>query len=179
MPLDGNLTPQIAIAIACVVVLLLLLACRDANGKGKVVYREKSGGSGPSKAEIREKDTISGSICTDKNAFSQTGQGPLNRTFNLQYNQLKGAKYDSYNEAIEYMSLDPEVFKSHEEYSFDVGIANRGASTMTVRSDPNDVVPWVGLRRPDYWSVYPACDARQDTSQTPDQMFAPTHYLLA
>ena len=105
--------------------------------------------------------------------ISDVGSGVEKRREDLQYEDLKDnvdLMSSDYNDTIKYMSLEPEVFNSHKGYVNDIGITNRGASSLTVRSDPNDIVPWRGLRRPDYYSVYAQADARQQPSEFADQM---------
>jgi hypothetical protein len=115
----------------------------------------------------------------DSHQRSDWGTGVKNRELAEQYNDLNNLdSYEDYNHVMQYQALEPEVFDSHQGFSYDIGVSNSGASAMTVRSDPNDVVPWVGLRRPDYHSVYAGDTARVDHSENPDQMFAKTHYLL-
>ena len=87
-------------------------------------------------------------------------------------------EFENYNDLIKHESLDPAVFKSHDSYAMELGDVTRGASALSVRSDPNDIVPWVGLRRPNYHDVYTGEDARQDSSESPDQMYKQSHYML-
>lgn len=83
-------------------------------------------------------------------------------------NNLSG--YEDYNSVTKYMAIEPEVFDDQREYTENLRLT-RGASTLATRSDPNDVVPFVGLRRPDYHSVYAAEDARVVHSEYPDQQY--------
>lgn len=111
--------------------------------------------------------------------YSDTGSGLINDQLAAQYADLENLKqYGSYNELSQYMSLEPDVYKSHQEYSTDINRSTSGASMMTIRSDPNDVNPWRGLRRIDYKSIYPQDDVRTDSSEVPDQMETATHYLI-
>ena len=69
------------------------------------------------------------------------------------------------------LSLEKDVFDSHREFTEDAYISTQGAnSTDTIRDDPNDVNPWVGLRRPDYTGAFSESDARVVSSEYPDQM---------
>lgn len=97
-----------------------------------------------------------------------------------QYENLDGILDDvgDYGEAMKYSSLEPEVFDSHKLYAQDIEGSHRGASAHSVRSDPNDIVNWVGLRRPDYHSVYAKKDARVVGSEYPDQMYKANKYTL-
>jgi hypothetical protein len=111
--------------------------------------------------------------------MSSYGTGVKNRQLAQQYANLSDLKsYESWNEVAQYQSLEPEVFESHDDYAGSIGISNSGASALTMRSDDNNVVPFVGLRRPDYHSTYAGPDARQQHSEFVDQMPASTHYLL-
>lgn len=55
-----------------------------------------------------------------------------------------------YQETIKNMSLEPNVHRSHKRFTKDVHRRTTGASVHSLRDDPNDVVPWIGLRRPRY-----------------------------
>jgi hypothetical protein len=151
----------VALGVVVVIVVLMLMRPNEDQQCGGRRVRRSAGRLDP---------------CTQ---LSSAGTGVSNRRLAKQYNQVVQANgYDDYSQAMQYMALEPEVYDSHASYSFDVGVANRGASTLTIRSDPNDAVGWVGLRRPDYQSVYAACDARVDHSEYPDQMPARTHFIL-
>jgi hypothetical protein len=111
--------------------------------------------------------------------ISPFGSGPLNRELYAQYKDLKNLKsYNDYNQVIQYEALEPEVFASQEAYATDINRSTSGASSMTIRTDNNDVVPWVGLKRPDYYDVGPGKGARTDTSEYADQMPRFTRYLV-
>ena len=86
------------------------------------------------------------------------------------------SSYDDYSSVAKYAALEPEVFESHNTFADEVGISNSGASTMTLRSDPNDVNKWVGLRRSDYHSIYAKDSARFVPSEYADQMTPSTKY---
>jgi len=158
----------VALSVAILVVLVLLMSCWGAKPKRK---------SGNKQSASVNKQSDNANCAAGE--ISTWGQGVKNRELAKQYNDLMSMDgYDDYNSVIQYASLEPEVFDSHESYSGDIGVANSGASNLVVRSDPNDVNPWVGLRRPDYHSVYAGCDARVEHSEYPDEMTAATHYLL-
>ncbi len=160
-------TSTLALAVATIVVVVLLKSCWDAKPERKV----RPSGS----CQKGTRSGMDGSV--DDNQISDWGQGVKSRQLARQYNSVGRSGIDDYDTVIKYTALDPEVFESHAEYAADVGVSTRGASNLTVRSDPNDIVPWVG-RRPDYHSIYPAADARTDSSEYADQMFAKTSYVL-
>lgn len=172
-------TVGIALGLATIIVVVLLRSCatkpKDCNGQASRGGEQKR--SGMQSLNPRDDPTTDPS-CPD--GYKSTwGSGVLNRQADAQYSMLKGLTgYDDYNQVAQLTSLEPEVYASHASFTNDLGITNKGASTLTVRSDPNDINPWIGLRRPDYRSVYTMCDARVDSSESPDQMFAQTRYLI-
>lgn len=162
-------SPQIALAVATVVVLILLMSCWDDKPQSRPRSCPKS-----RVVVLKGMDPDD-----DSHQRSDWGQGKKSRQLARQNNDLvRLSEYDDYSTVAKYQALEPEVFDSHEQYADQVGVANSGASNMTVRSDPNDVVPWVGLRRPEYHKTFAKSDARQVHSEYSDQMFSKTRYLL-
>lgn len=172
----------LALGLATIIVVVLLKSCAQGNGQScqpAGMKHKRSGMSATSGEPLNPmNDPTQDPDCPD--GYKSTwGTGVLNRQMDAQYAMLKGLQgYGDYNEVAQLTSLEPEVYASHASFTNDLGITNKGASTLTVRSDPNDVNPWIGLRRPDYHSVYTMCDARVDSSESPDQMFAQTRYLI-
>ena len=121
---------------------------------------------------------VNPSVKTD--AVSDWGRGVLDKKENQRWDNLDGNQpYADYNQVMQYTSLEPEIFKSHTEYTQDIDHLNLGPSTLSERSDPNDVIPWRGIRgRPDYQSVYAGRDARQDHSEFPDQMGKKIRHII-
>ncbi len=157
-----------AVAAVAIIALLLVVCAREGMFSKKGSNEEVSEGM---KAEAQEE--------LNKVKLSDWGTGLKNRQLSRQYADLENLKeYDDYNEVAQYSALEPEVFKSHSEYTTDLQASTSGASMMSVRSDPNDVNRWIGLRRPDYHSVWAAPDARVDHSEFPDQQATTTRYLL-
>ncbi len=111
--------------------------------------------------------------------ISGYGTAVLNEQGDMRYTNLKNmTKYDDYNSLIQYMALEPEIFKSQDLYTTDMNRSTSGASMLGERDDPNDVVPWLGLRKPKYQEAYVMPGARQETSENPDQMRPPTYYVV-
>jgi hypothetical protein len=109
---------------------------------------------------------------------SAWGSGVNNRQQLSQNQQLYGAEYGDWGQMAAALSLDPEVFDSHRTFTEDIGVANTGAS-MGVRSDPNDVNNWVGLRRPNYHDAGSADDtARQVPTSYLDQHLKQRPFVL-
>lgn len=157
----------LSLAAATLMVLMLVHSCKNTKPQKKTPCPKQ-----PTLVVVNNRSDYSAQE-------SKHGSGLKNRQLAEQYNELMNLKgYDDYNAVMKYGALEPEVFDSHESYSHDIGISNSGASTLAVRSDPNDVVNWVGLRRPDYHSAYADSTARIDHSESPDQMMAQTHYML-
>lgn len=113
------------------------------------------------------------------NQHMRTGTAVSNADLQQQYADLANLDgYQDYNEVAQYTSLEPEIFKSHAEYSTDINNSTSGASSMVLRSDDNYPITWIGLKRPDMRSSYASSDSRIDSSESPEQMPATTHYLL-
>jgi hypothetical protein len=111
------------------------------------------------------------------NANSTFGSGVRNRQLKKQYEDLKGAEYDDYNSLVQYMSLESDVFTSHDSYTREMDRTTTGPSNMAERSDPNDTVPWIGLRRINY-NVPMSSNIRTEPTETSDQMYEQTNYSL-
>ena len=111
---------------------------------------------------------------------SNWGSGVKNRQLDKQYDNSINSNINSdYNSFMKNISLEPEVYDSHNEFSDNVGIANSGASHLPVKSDNNDIVkPW-GLRRVNYHDVFALPDARVVHSEHPDQMYKHTPFMLS
>jgi hypothetical protein len=161
----------VALGLAVLVVLYLLMQCWDDRQQVPARGCDKK----PHVIVLRE--GMTSAEAEADNQRSDSGQGVINRQLQAQENDLANLEeYDDFSAVAKYQALEPEVYESHEQYADQLGISNSGASNMTVRSDPNDVVNWVGLRRPDYHSTYAKSDARQVHSEFADQMFARTYY---
>ncbi len=161
-------TVTLALAACVVIVLVLLLSCWD----GKKAKPERDDGT--SASPKRRPPTTD--PCTKP---SEWGTGVENTKFRNRYQDLTDLSgYDDYNAVSQYMSVEPEVYESHARYSDDMGRSTSGASLLPVRDDPNDVVPWVGLRKPKYHEAYCAPGARQEHSDIPDQMRGASFYCV-
>jgi hypothetical protein len=170
---------ELLIGILIVLIIYLLYQCWNKSHKKKDCKNKdtKKEGimSGPGPENV--KDLNDGS--RPEHQFSQFGSGPLNRQLYAQYKDLKNlTKFNDYNQVMQYEALEPEVFASQNAYANGINRTTSGASAMTVRTDNNDVVPWVGLKRPDYHDVGPGYGARVDTSEYADQMPRFTRYLV-
>ncbi len=101
----------------------------------------------------------------------------VSRELDKQYDALidNEGVYKDYNAVIQRLALEPEVLESHANYAGDIGFSNNTASSMTIRSDPNDVNNWV-LRPPVPIPV--GEDARVDTSESTDQQRHRNRFLL-
>ncbi len=100
-------------------------------------------------------------------------------TADERYSRLKQLdSYEDYNSVAQAISVEPDVHESHAKYSKDMSRSASGASTLSVRDDPNDIVPWIGLRKPKYQEVYAMPGARVVHSEHPDQMRVASHYTV-
>ncbi len=153
----------IALGVSIVVILVLLYSCSSKKRKKP-------------RKNTNNRNTRHETPGVD---MSDYGTAVINRASNSRYNNaLNVTAYDDYNELAQYMSVDPEVYESHSRYTMDMNRSTSGPSMLSERDDPNDVVPWVGLRKPRYRDVYASVDARQEPSETPDQMRENTTYVL-
>ncbi len=160
-----------------VLIVVLILYLLYTSGYSVSVSRESESKSVSEGLTVANSSDMS--PADKKQFYSTDGAGPLNRQLASQYNELQElGGYDDYSEVAAYMSLEPEVFKSHQEYSKDINRSTSGASTMAIRSDANDPVPVRGLRRPNYHDVYSSPEARVESSEYPDQMYAKPSYQL-
>jgi hypothetical protein len=147
----------LGLSIAIAIVLVLLLTCWDKSPKKK-----------GSKQQSRK-----------PRPARKSEYGARNRAGKDRYEDLKDlAGYDDYNQVAQYMSVEPEVFESHSMYTADMNRSTSGPSMLSERDDPNDVVPWVGLRKPRYRDVYASGAARQEHSEHPSQMRENTSYCI-
>lgn len=157
---------HVVLAISVFVVLVLLFSC---TGHKRKMRKQQCSSSSPSGSGWQ--------ISEDPMAPSTSGRGLQNRKLAQQYADLAGAEYSDYSAMSQYMSLEPEVFASQEQYTKDMNRSTTGPSAMAERSDPNDVVPWVGLRRPDY-TVPLSSNIRVEPTEFTDQLYARTRYVL-
>ena len=149
-------TSVIALAVATAVVLVLLMTCWKSEEP---------------RARRRVRDYVLPDIPNADHQLSDVGSGVSNRQLRHQYGQLidGNVPLGDYSQAIKHMALEPEVFSSHDDYAWDVGVANKGASRMVIVDHPNDINGWVGLRPPSY-DVFVGEDSRTQPSEYHDQM---------
>jgi hypothetical protein len=160
-----NVVLGLSVAIAAVVILLL--SCWDSKKKHTSKQASKP---------VNYPRPSQGQPAPER---SDWGTGVQNSEFRDRYKDLTNlAAYDDYNAVAQYMSIEPEVYESHSRYSEDMGRSTSGASMLPVRDDPNDVVPWVGLRKPRYHEAYANPGARQEHSEIPDQMRGNSFYCI-
>ena len=147
----------LGLSIAIAIVLVLLWSCWGKGSNKKKRHTRGSDMRRPPRRQVESKDMAGES----------------------RYRDLKDLNgYDDYNQVVQYMSVDPEVYASHELYATDMDRSTSGPSMLAERDDPNDVVPWVGLRRPKYRDVYASGTARQEHSERPDQMRENASYCV-
>ena len=78
---------------------------------------------------------------------------------------------NNYQDAMKCMSLEPDVGNSHQNWIGNIQGKTTTASKETIRDDPNDINPWVGLRRPKYQTrAQPLAEARTIASEIPNEM---------
>jgi len=109
---------------------------------------------------------------------SEFGTGVQNRKMEARQADLAGIEsYDDYNSVAQYMSIEPEVYASHNNYTNDINSSTTGPSTLSVTDHPNDINPWL-VRKPFYHDAFPQPGARVESSEYPDQMRKKTFYPI-
>jgi hypothetical protein len=151
-----------AIVVSVVVVLLLLMQCWDRTPPRRM-YRSCGEGFAP-RLDGSHVSTLS------PNMVSDSGSGVVAREFDQLYKKAGSMDAIDYSQQVQMMGLDKAVFESHESFAHDIGIANRGASSLPVRSDDVHINPFAGLRRPDYRSVPFSAESQFEPSEYADQM---------
>lgn len=104
----------------------------------------------------------------ESHKVSNSGQGVSSTAFKEREAELVDAAYGDYNQKIQAMALEPEVFQSQVHYNEGMNRFSSGASSQTERSDPNDINTRIGLR-PIYYNVDVPDGARVVPSQSEDQ----------
>lgn len=100
---------------------------------------------------------------------SISSSGRSNTEFKERAEILKAPNYGDYNQLIQAIALEPEVFKSQDEYNAGMNRFSSGASAQSERSDPNNINHHMGLRRIHYADVDVGENARVVPSQNADQ----------
>ena len=101
---------------------------------------------------------------------SDFGTGVNKRKFDSRYHDLADAEYaGDYNVLIQYMSLEPEIYESHNQYTSSPGSYVAGASMLSERDDPNDAVMGVKGFNAKPQDVTIGYGVRQETSDYQDQ----------
>jgi hypothetical protein len=104
-------------------------------------------------------------VKSKKEKFSDASSAPL------QAGVASLAMAGDYQNAMQKMGLEQTVSDSHKQFMDEVHHRTSTSSKMTVRTDDNDINPWVGLRRPRYnHGATPESDARTVSSETPNQL---------
>jgi hypothetical protein len=140
---------------------------RPVKNTQPVVVREDSGDMGRSLAS---------------GGYSYFGTAQNNRNYNNRADDvvLNMRGYDSYNDVVRFMGLEPSVYSSHNQWTQDMNHVTSGASMQSERDDLGDLpITWIGLRRPNYTDHNGIeASARQDVSFSKDQMPVYRHYQL-
>jgi hypothetical protein len=110
-----------------------------------------------------------GGKLTDK----QLQEGFLNNRPDIDYNDFKTHFVDANEDAFHYDpaadSLEPDVYNSHKEFVDDAYISTQGANQDTELDHDVNIVPWVGLKRPQNIDLE-GSDARTVISLYNDQL---------
>ena len=118
-------------------------------------------------------------------AGGQSSSGNVNNLYSWGDDESSSSKYlntediaakcaaitSNYQDAMKCMSLEPAVSSSHQAWIGNIQGKTSTASKESVRDDPNDVNPWMGLRRPKYKTrAQPLAEARTIASDVPNEM---------
>lgn len=147
----------IGLSIAIVVVLILLYSCSSPKKKAK---------QRPAPQQYDDLDWRPAPQPPRREP--SYGTGKKNARANRRYQDLANVEYRDYNEIVQDVALDDDVFESQEEWGRNSTGTTSGASGLSERSDDPYPVPWVGLRRPNM-DVPIGRDARTEPSQYSDQ----------
>jgi hypothetical protein len=154
---------ETAFCLAVVVVVVLLFIF----GPGFFRHKHKRKEHDDSDSESDDEDHVA----RDMQRRSDTGTGVLNARAAARYQKASSslAGYSDFGTFAQFIALEPEVFESHANYTTDMNRMSLGPSTLSERSDPNDLHKWT-VRPPDYSAVYADENARTEHSEIPDQM---------
>lgn len=163
---------ELGLGVAVLIVLVLIYMCwkkSRKNNKGSVLFRKSQPRRG-----LEEYDTYEG-----MKSSKRKGNAEQVKEYKALANDVIG--YSDWSEMTSAMSVEPEVFASHQSYVNDNTESAGTASWRSERDDPNDVVPWVGLRRPMY-DVGSNSTSRVEESEDRRDMLnsatRTTHYVL-
>jgi len=197
----------LSLVIAIIIIAVLLLSCwKDKNGLGRLYSRSNNGGKKQNRRHqeneeedeednrpaprpvknmqpvvIREDSGDMGRALAS-GGYSYFGTAQNNRDYNNRVDNvvLNMRGYDSYNDVVRYMGLEPSVYSSHNQWTQDMNHVTSGASMQSERDDLGDLpITWIGLRRPNYTDHNGIeASARQDVSFSKDQMPVYRHFQL-
>lgn len=172
----------VAIALLIVLIVMVLWTCtREKRNKDMSNYCNNYV-AGDNSTDVNMSDNKNLTPGT-RHQRSEFGSGYQSRNLDSNYADLinNEESTDDYNNMMQKMSLESEVSDSHKRFVKDVTRSTSGAAgaSMTVRSDDNDINPWVGLRRPRYRTPASAnSDARTVHSEYPDQMYGERAFTI-
>ena len=156
---------ELALCIAIVIVLILLFSCWKPNkGSGCDVDWDDMEGFKHSRQHVAHVD--------------HDDLHPNQRMKERVRSVSKVVGYDNYGDAAEAMSLDQSVYASHNEFAKAANKSTAGPSALSERSDDQDIIPRVGLRKIDYYSTHSDSSARVDHSEFVQSMPEKTKFTL-
>jgi hypothetical protein len=159
------------LTVAIFIVLFMLFSCWCKSDKSNKDYFANNSKNLSDDLEIKVKDE-------NILEYSEYGVGVENRKSLAREEDLKNVTdYEDYNEIIQYMSIDPEIHQSHNNFTSDIGISTTGASMRSTTDHPNDLNSWV-LRPPNYRDASVQEGARQEPSEYVDQMRDRNYYTI-
>lgn len=143
------MTGDTSLIVVIIILAILVFLFSDFNKKPKSKYVVMKGGHAPKPYKSYNMPVVE----------------------NIQDLYTKEAEsYENFEDYIIGNGLEKSVTESHNQYVQDLQHRTSGASVETVTSHDENINPWVGLRRPDYSSIRIDGNAREVSSQTPEQL---------
>jgi hypothetical protein len=173
---------SLALTIAIAIILILLITCGKKNKSDNEVpmYRQAATVYKPTPTGYRQAATVYKPTSSPRKSSPPVIVVPNNssKSKNPSYENLDVVKYGSWNDMTQAIGLEPEIFESQAQYNKDFNGGSLGPAHVAERSDDNDVVTWVGLKRPNYQATYADETARVVHSQLPEQLPKSSYFLI-
>jgi hypothetical protein len=186
---------SLALTIAIAIVLILLITCgkKDKSYDEVPMYRSTCSDSprhyglvykpAPSRQEPLYRSNFTpkreGAVSSpSKNHNKPTKPNQSSKPKKMSYEDLDVVEYGSWNDMTQAIGLEPEIFESQAQYNKDFNGGSLGPAHIAERSDDNDVVTWVGLKRPNYQATHADETARVVHSQLPEQLPKSSYFLI-
>jgi hypothetical protein len=139
------ITLMIAVVVIVIIVVVIILRMKVVEDQHKVQKEQEEAASAAMSKNKEQEEAVA----VDMSA-KVSDKKPENFTNDLPNEHVKIEDKTSYSDAIQEMALDKSVVQQHASYVNERNKITSTASFNPSRSDTQDVVPFVGLRRPQY-----------------------------